>query len=99
MPHVVRRRLRDVVVLTVQAAEIAPRAGDGETGRARVEMIEGFLLDGVNGECTGMAIGLGIEGACAVYATATASTAVGFDEAMVGAEFATDDVFLQFRII
>jgi hypothetical protein len=87
------------VVLTAFAAEVTAGAGEREAFLAGVEMIEGFLLDGVDGECTGMAIGLGIEGAFAVYATAAASTAVGFDEALVGAEFATDDMVLQFLII
>ena len=71
MPHVVRRRLRDVVVLAVQAAEIAPRAGDGETGGAGVEMIERLFLYGVDGQRTRLGIDLADERAVVVAATAT----------------------------
>ena len=87
------------MVLTAFAAEVTAGAGEREAFLVGVEMIEGFFLDGVDGECTGMAIGLGIEGAFAVYTTAAVSTAVGFDEALVRAEFATDDMVLQFLII
>ena len=38
------------MVLTVEATEIATCAGKGETGGAGVEVVEGFLLDGVDGE-------------------------------------------------
>jgi len=47
---IIRRDLRDLVVLTVQATEVAARTGEGETGGARVEVIEGLLLDGIDGQ-------------------------------------------------
>lgn len=43
-----RSDLRDIVVLTVQATEVATRAGDRQALGARMEMIKRLLLDRVN---------------------------------------------------
>jgi hypothetical protein len=48
--------LGDVVVLTVEATEIATCAGEGETGGAGMEVVEGFLFDGVDGEGAGTGV-------------------------------------------
>ena len=50
MPDLRWRDLRNLMVLTVQSAEVAARTGDGEALGARMEMIERFLLDGVDGQ-------------------------------------------------
>ena len=47
--HLVRSDLRNLMVLTVQTTEVTARTGEGETGGARVEVVEGFLLDGIDG--------------------------------------------------
>ena len=44
------------MVLTVQAAEVAARTGDGEALGARMEVVQRLLLNGVNGQRTGFAI-------------------------------------------
>ena len=44
-----RRDLRDIVVLTMLTAEVAACTGYGEACGARMEMVEGLLLDGVDG--------------------------------------------------
>ena len=49
----IRCSLRDVVVLAVETAEVATRTSNGKAGGAWVEMIERFLLDGVDGYGTG----------------------------------------------
>jgi hypothetical protein len=47
--HLVRSDLRYLVVLTIQATEVTARTGEGETGGARMEVIERLLLDGIDG--------------------------------------------------
>jgi hypothetical protein len=49
------------VVLTVQTTEVATGAGDGETFRSRVEMIQGLLFYRIDSERTGPAIHLAHE--------------------------------------
>ena len=44
------------MVLAVVTPEVTPSAGDGETLRARMEMVEWLLLHGVYGQCTRPAI-------------------------------------------
>ena len=44
------------MVLTVQAAEVAARTGDGEALGAGMEVVERFLLDGVDGQRTRFSI-------------------------------------------
>ena len=61
MTHIRWRYLRNLVVLTVQATEIAARTGNGEALGARMEMVQRFLLDGVDGQRTGLAIYLAQE--------------------------------------
>ena len=76
------------MVLTVQATEVAPGAGNRETFGARVEMIEGFFLYGVDGQRAGLAIHFAIKHAVTVApAAADACLAVGY-AAMVRAKLA-----------
>ena len=46
---IIRSDLRNLVVLTVQTTEVTTRAGERETGGARMEVVEGLLLDGIDG--------------------------------------------------
>jgi hypothetical protein len=59
------------VVLTVQATEIAACTGDGETCGAGMEVVERLLLDGIDGECTRLAIDLADKHATTIPSTAT----------------------------
>ena len=59
------------MVLTVQATEIAACAGNGETSRTRMKVVERFLLDGIDGECTRLAIDLADKHATTIPSTAT----------------------------
>ena len=59
------------MVLTVQTSEIAASTGDGETGGARMEMIEWFLLDGIDGQRTRFGIDLADKCATTIPSTAT----------------------------
>ena len=47
---IIRSDLRNLVVLTVQTTEVTTCAGEGETGGARMEVVEGLLLDGIDGQ-------------------------------------------------
>ena len=97
--HLIRRDLRDLVVLTVHATEVTPRAGEGETGGAGMEMIEGFLLDGIDGQRTGLGIDLADEHTVVVATTTTTACLAIGDMAMVGTELALDSTVVQSLII
>ena len=60
------------MVLTVVAPKVTPSAGDGETLRARMEMVEWLLLHGVYGQRAWTAIDFTHE-ASADVASATAA--------------------------
>ena len=67
------------MVLTVQTTEVTTRTGEGKTGGAWMEMVEGLLLDGIDGQRTGFGIDLADEHALLIPATATAAClAVGY---------------------
>jgi hypothetical protein len=59
------------MVLTIKATEITTSAGDGETFRARMEMIEWLFLDRVDSQRTGLAIDLADKYAIKIPATTT----------------------------
>ena len=63
--------LRNLMVLTVQAMKITACTSDGQTLRARMEMIERFLLNRIDGQRTGFAIDLADEYTIMIPATAT----------------------------
>lgn len=87
------------MVLTVETTEVAARTGKGETHGARMEVIEGLLLDGVDGEGTGLSIDVADEYA-ALIASATTETALAVgDVAMMRTELALDLAVLQTMII
>ena len=92
------RCLRDVVVLAVQTAEVAAGAGDGEALCAGVEMVEGLLLDGVDGQRTRLTIDIADESAVQIAtATADARLAVG-DTAVVRTEQTLNSAARRFVI-
>ena len=59
------------MVLTIQTTEIATRTGDGQTCCARMEMVQGFLLDRVDGQRTGLTIDLADQYTIMIPTTAT----------------------------
>ena len=72
------RHLRDFMILTVQATEITTRTGDRQTLRTWMEMIQRFLLDGIDGQRTRFAIDFADKHAIMIPATATkARLAIG----------------------
>ena len=72
------RCLRDVMILTVQTMEVTTRTSQGQTGRPWMEMIQRFLLDGVDGQRTRLAKDLADEFAIVIPATTTkARLAIG----------------------
>lgn len=74
-----RSDLRDIVVLAVQATEVATRAGDRQALGSRMKMIERLLLDRVNSQCTRSRIDLADEYAVMIAtALADARLAVGY---------------------
>ena len=87
------------MVLTVQTTEVTPCAGQRQTGGARVEMIEGFLLDGIDGQRTGLGIDLADEHTVVVATTTTTACLAMGDMAMVGTELALDSTVVQSLII
>jgi hypothetical protein len=71
MVYLLWRCLRDIVVLTVQTAEVTACAGNGETGGTRMEMIERFLLHRVDGQGTRLTIDLAHKHATMIPPTTT----------------------------
>ena len=74
------------MVLTVQATEVTPCAGQRQTGGAWVEMVEWFLLDGIDSQRTGFAIDLADKHTVVVSATTTAACPSVGDTAVVRTE-------------
>jgi hypothetical protein len=91
--------LRDLVVLTVQATEIAARTGEGETGSARMEMVERLLLDGIDGEGTRLGVDLADKHAASISAAAADAGLAISNVAMMRTEPAFDLLILQTLII
>ena len=93
------RYLRDVMILTVQAAEITPCAGDGQTGGTRMEMIERFLLHWIDGQGTGLAIDLAHKHATMIPPTATDTRLTFSDMTVMRTKRTLHSPILQFPII
>ena len=93
------RGLRDVVVLTVQATEIATSTGDGETSGARMEMIEWLLLDGIDGQRTRFTIDLAQKHAVLIPSATTNARFTFGNAAMVRTEQTLHSTILQTHII
>ena len=87
------------MVLTVQAAEVAARTGDGEALGSRMEMIERLLLDRVYSQRTRPSIYLTNQHTALIAsATADARPALA-DVAMVWAEQTLHPAVIQLSII
>ena len=87
------------MVLTVQAAEVAARTGDGEALGARMKVVERLLIDGVNGQRTRPSIYLA-EQHTALIASATADPRPALaDAAMMRAEQTLHPPIIQLSII
>jgi hypothetical protein len=91
--------LRDVVVLTVQAAKVTPCAGDGQAGGTRMEMVERFLLNRINSQGTRFAIDLAHKHATMIPPTATDTRLTLSDMAVMRTEQALHSPTLQTFII
>ena len=79
MRNFARSDLRDIVVLAVQATEVATSAGDRQALGAWMKMIERLLLDRVNSKCTRPRIDLADEYAVMIAtALANARLTVGY---------------------
>ena len=87
------------MVLTVQTPKVAASAGDGETLGARMEVVQRFLLNGVDGQRAGLAINFAHKYA-ALVATAPADTrfAIG-NLAMMRTELTLHPSIVQSLII
>ena len=71
------------MVLTVQAAEVAARTGNGETRGARMEVVERLLLHRVDSKRTGLGIDLADEYTVMIPPTPAASrSSVGYPTMM-----------------
>ena len=87
------------MVLTVQAAEVAARTGDGEALGARMEMIEWLLLNGVDGQRTRPSVHLANEHT-ALIAPAPADACLSLaDMAMMRAEQTRHPAIIHLLII
>ena len=87
------------MVLTVEASEVAPSAGNGQALRARMEMVERLLLHRVYRQGTRMGIGIAHQASAIVAATAAAPRLPNADMAVVWAELALHCIAGQFLVI
>ena len=93
------RNLRDVVILTVEATEVTACAGQRKALCAWMEMVEWLLLDGGDGQGTGLAINLTKKYTTIISSTETASCLTIDDMAMVRTELTLHCPTLQLLII
>jgi hypothetical protein len=94
-----RCHLGYLVVLTIQATEVAARAGNRQTRRARMEMIQRLLLDRVDSQRTGLAIHFADKHTVLIAsASADARLTVGYLTA-VGTELTLHLAVIQFLIV
>ena len=87
------------MVLTVQATEVTPCAGQRQTGGAWVEMVERLFLDGVDGQGTRSAIHLTDQLTLTVPATATEPRLPFCNYTVVGTDPTLNSAVIQLLII
>jgi hypothetical protein len=87
------------VILTVEATEVTACAGKRKALGAWMEMIERLLLDGVDGQRTGLSIDLAKENTTIIATTATASCLTISNMAVMRTERALHGPTLQLLII
>ena len=83
------------MVLTVQAAEVAARTGDGEALGARMKVVERLLLDGVNSQRTRPSVHLADEHATLIAPTPADARLALADTAMMRTEQALYPAVIQ----
>ena len=91
--------LRDVVVLTVQAAEVAACTGDGQASGTWMEMVKRLLLHRINGHGTRFSIDLAHKHATMIPPTATDTRLTFSDMTVMGTEQTLYSPTLQMFII
>ena len=99
MVYLLWRCLGDVIILTVQAAEVTACAGNGETGSTRMEMIKRFFLHRVDGQGTRLAINLAHKHAIMIPPTTTDTRLALSDMAVMRTEQTLHSITLQLPII
>ena len=83
--HLVGCDLRNLMVLTVPAGEVAPCACHRQAFCAGMELIERFFLHGINGQCARPSVGVAVKTATPVPAAFAPSCSSVGDLAMMGA--------------
>ena len=87
------------MVLTVQAAEVAARTGDGKALGAWVKVVERLLLDGVDGQLTRPSIHLTDQHTALIASVPTDARPALVDMAMVWAEQTLHPAIIHLLII
>jgi hypothetical protein len=87
------------MILTVQAPEVAARTGYGQTVGARMEMVEGLLLNGVDGQRARMSIRFTDQHTTTIAPVAADTRLALTDPAMMRTEQALHSPILQMFII
>ena len=77
--------LGDVIILAMEAQEIAPRGGNGIGPGARQEMEQGLFLNGIDLLGHDMAVVEAVEGALLVFPDVAEAPLTRIDLAFVGA--------------
>jgi hypothetical protein len=80
--------LRDLPILTEAAAKIASGAGDGKRLGAGQEMIETFLLDGIDMDGDGLSVSVRVQPSLDVLSHPAKAVFTIFDFAMMVAQIA-----------
>jgi hypothetical protein len=71
MPDIRWRYLRNLMILTVQTPEVAASTSNGKALGVRMEVVQRFFLNGVDGQRTGLAIDFADEHTIHIPATPT----------------------------
>ena len=87
------------MVLTVQTPEVAASTGNGEALGARMEVVEWLLLNGVNGQRTGLAIYFAHEHTILITTTPTDTRLAVRNLAMMRTELTLHPSIIQPPII
>ena len=87
------------MILAVQAPEVAARAGNGEALGARMEVVQRLLLNGVNGQRTGLAIDFADEHTVLITTTSTDTCLAVCNIAMMRTEQTLHPSIIQLPIV
>jgi hypothetical protein len=86
--------LGDIIILAMEAAEIAPHRRNGVGPAARQKMKEGFFLDGIDAFRHQPSVDQAVQSAVPVFPDAADAAFSRLDAAMMAAERAVDLVFV-----